>query len=68
VARVQALAVRDADGEVVPLDLICGPQFRADPQSLSSDGFHPSAFGYRLWAEALLPTVQRVVALVPQRF
>jgi lysophospholipase L1-like esterase len=63
VARVQAIAVRDADGEVVPLALICGPQFRADPTSLSSDGFHPSAYGYRLWSEALLPTLQRVVSV-----
>jgi lysophospholipase L1-like esterase len=68
VARVQALGVRDADGEVVPLGLICGPQFRADPSSLSADGFHPSAYGYRLWAEALLPTVRRVVELIPQRY
>ena len=68
VAEVQALAVRDADGEVVPLGLICGPQFRADPSSLSSDGFHPSAYGYRLWSEALLPTVRRVVERIPQRF
>ena len=67
VARVQDIAVREADGEVVPLGLICGPQFRADPESLSEDGFHPSAFGYRLWTEALLPTVQRVVGLQTAR-
>jgi lysophospholipase L1-like esterase len=63
VAKVQDIAVREAGGDVVPLGLICGPQFRADPDALSADGFHPSALGYRLWAEALLPTLQRVVAL-----
>ena len=67
VARVQDLAVREADGDAVPLGLICGPQFRADPESLSEDGFHPSAYGYRLWTEALLPTVQRVVAVQTTR-
>ncbi len=67
VARVQEIAVREGGGDVVPLGLICGPQFRADPDSLSADRFHPSAYGYRLWTEALLPTVQRVVALQTAR-
>jgi lysophospholipase L1-like esterase len=67
VARVQDAAVRDAGGEVVPLGLICGPQFRADPDSLSEDRFHPSAYGYRLWTEALLPTMQRAVGVQSNR-
>jgi lysophospholipase L1-like esterase len=67
VARMQDLAVRETDGETVPLGLICGPQFRADPEALSEDGFHPSAYGYRLWTEALLPTVQRVVGVQSSR-
>jgi lysophospholipase L1-like esterase len=67
VARVQDVAVRDSGGEVVPLGLICGPQFRADPDALSDDRFHPSAYGYRLWTEALLPTIQRVVGLQTAR-
>ena len=67
VARVQGLAVREAGGAAVPLGLICGPQFRADPESLSDDRFHPSAHGYRLWTEALLPTVQRAVGLQTAR-
>lgn len=67
VARVQDIAVRDAGGDPVPLGLICGPQFRADPEALSEDNFHPSAFGYRLWTEALLPTVQRAVGLQTTR-
>lgn len=67
VARVQEVAVREGGGDVVPLGLICGPQFRADPDTLSEDDFHPSAYGYRLWAEALLPTVQRIVAVQTAR-
>jgi lysophospholipase L1-like esterase len=67
VARVQDIAVRDAGGDVVPLGLICGPQFRADPDSLCDDRFHPSAYGYRLWTEALLPTVQRAVGVQTTR-
>jgi lysophospholipase L1-like esterase len=31
--------------------------FRADPGTFSEDGFHPSADGHRLLAEALLPAV-----------
>ena len=67
VAKVQDTAVRDAGGDAVPLGLICGAQFRADPETLSDDDFHPSAYGYRLWTEALLPTVQRVVGLQTAR-
>lgn len=59
VARASAIAVHEADGRVVPIGELCGPLFRADPATLSVDAFHPSACGYRLWADALLPAVRR---------
>jgi len=56
-ARAQARAVRAAGGSVVDLAAETGPVFRADEGTLSYDGYHPSADGYRLWAHALLPAV-----------
>lgn len=57
VALAQAEATRDADGVPVDLAVRTGPIFRADPGTFSEDGYHPSADGYRLMAEALLPAV-----------
>lgn len=57
VAAAQAQATRAADGVPVDLAARTGPVFRADPGTFSEDGFHPSADGYRLFAEALLPAV-----------
>ena len=61
VAAVSAAATRAAGG--VPVDLAerVGPVFRADPTAYCEDGFHPSADGYRLIAEALLPVVDDAV-------
>lgn len=61
VARAQAIATHEADAAVVPLGELVGPLFRADPSTLCPDDFHPSARGYELWTEALLPVVQRAV-------
>jgi lysophospholipase L1-like esterase len=36
--------------------------FGRDPSLLASDGFHPSARGYELWADALLPVAQQGLA------
>lgn len=43
----------------VPVDLAdrTGQVFRADPGTLSGDGYHPSVDGYQLWALALYPAV-----------
>jgi lysophospholipase L1-like esterase len=61
-ARSEQAATR-AGGLVVDLAAETGPAFRADPERLhSSDLFHPSAAGYRVWADALLPAVRRAVA------
>jgi lysophospholipase L1-like esterase len=62
-ARWQAAAAHAAGGVVVDLDALTGTVFRADPGTLSSDGFHPSQDGYRVLAHALFPAVQS--ALVP---
>lgn len=57
VAAVSAEATRAAGGIAVDLAGRVGPVFRADPAAYCEDGFHPSADGYRLIAEALLPAV-----------
>jgi len=58
VAAVSAATTRSAGGEPIDIGRITGPVFRADPGTLSEDCFHPSADGYRLWAEALHPAVE----------
>jgi len=45
-----------------PLAVATGAVFRADPGTFSVDRFHPSADGYRLLAEALLPAVTEAAA------
>jgi lysophospholipase L1-like esterase len=57
VAAVSAAATAAAGGTPVDLGEAVGPVFRADPATYCEDGFHPSADGYRLIAEALLPAV-----------
>lgn len=58
VAAAAASATRAFGGEPIDIARITGPVFRADPGTLSEDLFHPSADGYRLWAEALHPAVE----------
>jgi lysophospholipase L1-like esterase len=36
--------------------------FATRPELFARDGFHPSARGYELWADALWPTAERVLA------
>lgn len=58
-------AAADEGALTVDIGAKTGPAFRDDPDRfLSFDRFHPSAEGYRLWAEALLPQV-RAAAGVP---
>jgi len=61
VADVTERATRAAGGVPVDLAARTGPAFRADPRMLSSDEFHPSARGYRLWAQVLIPTIRSVL-------
>jgi lysophospholipase L1-like esterase len=58
--RVAAASTRAAEAAgvgVVDLAGRTGGVFRADPGTLSADGYHPSADGYQLWALALYPAV-----------
>ena len=51
------VVAHSAGGTAVDIGEAVGPVFRADPAAYCEDGFHPSADGYRLIAEALLPAV-----------
>lgn len=65
VARAQVRAVHQAGGAVVDLGAETGPVFRADPNTLCEDRYHPSADGYRVWAYALLPAVAHAAGVSP---
>ena len=57
-ARLQAAAVRSAGGVAVPFSDLLAPEFYKAPEVLfSSDMFHPSAAGYALAAQQLLPAL-----------
>jgi len=64
IARAQAEAVHEAGGIPVDLAARAGVVFRADPGTLSYDGLHPSADGYRVWAHALYPAVAEAAGVV----
>ncbi|MBI3217353.1 MAG: SGNH/GDSL hydrolase family protein [Mycobacterium sp.] len=57
-ARAQAVTVRSAGGVPVPLADLLTPEFMQQPEVLFSDDmFHPSAAGYSLAAQQLLPAL-----------
>ncbi len=57
-ARAQAVAVRAAGGVPVPLaDLLASDFLHSAPLLLSEDQYHPSAAGYALVADQLLPAL-----------
>ncbi len=57
-ARAQARAVRGAGGVPVPFADLMAPEFQKAPQLLfSDDQFHPSAAGYEIAAQQLLPAL-----------
>ena len=62
VAEAEEEGVSAAGAVAVDLAALTGPAFRADPATLSSDRYHPSDAGYRLWAAALAPEVQAAVS------
>lgn len=46
---------------VAELEVTSRRAFADQPELLARDGFHPSARGYDLWADALFPVVERAV-------
>jgi lysophospholipase L1-like esterase len=53
---------RDQGVGVVELAEETGPRFGTDPDRFhSDDDFHPSADGYRLWADAIYPVLKEIV-------
>lgn len=57
-ARAQAVAVRAAGGVPVPFSALLTPEFQKAPEEyFSDDMFHPSAAGYALAAQQLLPAL-----------
>jgi lysophospholipase L1-like esterase len=66
-AGAQDICVREAGGRPVPLGLLLGPAFDAEPDLyFSDDRFHPSTAGYVACARALLPEVLAAAGLVEQ--
>lgn len=64
-ARAQAAAVRMAGGVPLPFSDLLAPEFYKAPEILfSSDMFHPSAAGYALAANQLLPALCRALGEV----
>lgn len=62
-ARAQAAAVRTEGGVPVPLADLLAPHFHQTPETLfSPDMFHPSAAGYSLAAQQLLPALCNALA------
>ncbi len=61
--RAQHRAVRaEGDGvRFVDIAAEASPRFVGVPESMSSDGFHPSEVGYGFWADALAPAVAELV-------
>lgn len=54
--------VVEAGARYVPIAEATGPTFRAEPDRMfAADGYHPSALGYRLWADAVLAEVDHLV-------
>ena len=61
-ARAQASAVRAAGGVPVPFSDLLAPHFLQAPELLfSPDMFHPSAAGYALAAQQLLPALDEAL-------
>lgn len=57
----QRAAAAAAGVPFVDIAADASPRFIGRPESMSADGFHPSAVGYGLWADALAPAVADAV-------
>lgn len=65
-ARAQAAEVRAAGGVPVALAHLLGPHFRDGGSHLfAEDRYHPSAAGYALAAEKLLPPLCHALGFMP---
>ena len=54
----------EAGATYVPIARATGPAFRADPDlHFAADDYHPSAAGYRLWADAVLAALEGTAVL-----
>jgi lysophospholipase L1-like esterase len=63
-AAGQAIAVVEGGGRAVSLGTILGPEFASAPHDMfGPDRFHPSPYGYRSCAAAMLPTVATAVGI-----
>jgi lysophospholipase L1-like esterase len=66
IASAEAGSVRSAGGVPVDLAALTGRAFRANHADFASDSFHPSAAGYQLWAQALLPSARKAISALPR--
>jgi lysophospholipase L1-like esterase len=57
VGAAERAAATQAGAVTVDLAALTGAAFRNDQGLLASDGYHPSAAGYALWAQVLAPKV-----------
>ncbi len=65
-AAAQLIAVVEAGGRAVSLATILGAEFASSGSEMfGPDKFHPSPYGYRACAAAMLPTVAAAVGVVP---
>lgn len=61
VAAAQVAGAQQGGAEVVDLVAATGTSFATDRGLYSADGFHPSADGYRILADAVTPAVRAAV-------
>ncbi|MBA2578251.1 MAG: SGNH/GDSL hydrolase family protein [Euzebyaceae bacterium] len=59
--EVQRSVAAELDAPFVDIAALASPRFVGLPESMSSDGFHPSPLGYGFWADALAPAVADAV-------
>jgi len=55
--EVQRQAVAKTGATYVDIAAEASPRFLGKPESMSSDGYHPSPLGYSFWADALAPAI-----------
>ncbi|MGH8884088.1 MAG: SGNH/GDSL hydrolase family protein [Egibacteraceae bacterium] len=59
--EAQRAAAAETRAAYVDIAALASPRFLGRPESMSSDGFHPSSVGYGFWADALAPAVADAV-------